>query len=97
MKTVTPGTVSTVRHRSGAKSDSLPVRVPALGGRRRPDLEVHHECGNPACINIRHLKAITHDLNIAIGDPRYSQSTDPCQAKTRGRVTGIPCVVHLNH
>ena len=44
------------------------------------DLEVHHECGNSGCINIRHLKAISHDLNIAIGDPRYSQGTSPCQA-----------------
>ena len=45
-----------------------------------PDLEVHHLCGQPSCINPRHLKAMTHDLNIAIGDPRYSQGTSPCQA-----------------
>jgi hypothetical protein len=44
------------------------------------DLEAHHDCGNPGCINIRHLKAISHELNVAIGDPRYSQSTFPCQA-----------------
>ena len=45
-----------------------------------PDLECHHLCGQPSCINIRHLKAISHELNVAIGDPRYSQGTSPCQA-----------------
>lgn len=45
-----------------------------------PDLEVHHLCGQPSCINPRHLKAMTHDLNVSIGDPRYSQGASPCQA-----------------
>ena len=45
-----------------------------------PDLEVHHLCGQPSCINTRHLSAISHELNISIGDPRYSQGTSPCQA-----------------
>ena len=44
------------------------------------DLEVHHRCGNPSCINPRHLTAIPHDLNVAIGDPRYSDISLPCQA-----------------
>ena len=45
-----------------------------------PDLEVHHRCGNPSCINPRHLTAIPHDRNVAIGDPRYSDISPPCQA-----------------
>ena len=45
-----------------------------------PDLEVHHRCGNPSCINPRHLTAISHELNVAIGDPRYSDISIPCQA-----------------
>ena len=33
-----------------------------------PELEVHHLCGQSSCINIRHLTAISHEQNVAIGD-----------------------------
>ena len=45
-----------------------------------PELEVHHRCGKPRCINPRHLTAIPHDLNVSIGYSRYSDISLPCQA-----------------
>ena len=34
-----------------------------------PDLEIHHKCGEPSCINIRHLAPVTPTRNKEIGDP----------------------------
>mgnify|MGYP004458117423 CR=1 FL=1 len=42
-----------------------------------PDLEIHHQCGEPSCINTRHLSPLTPTRNKEIGDPWHNPDTNP--------------------